>query len=403
MDTSPHRETPAALGGAVLTPSVVVLLALAAVGFALIGWRMFVGLGAATALNDGYPWGLWIAFDVVTGTAFGCGGFAVALLVYLANNGRYHPLVRPALLTSALGYTVAALSVLIDLGRPWLVWKVPLFFWEWNGDSVLLEVALCITAYCMILWIELLPFFLEKACHAPQAWLRDLAVRALPPIRRSMVWVIAAGMLLPIMHQSSLGALLLLAGPRLHGFWNTPLLPLLFLISCISMGFGAVVLESSLSSRLTGRSSEKEMLAGIGKVMLPTLGLFMVVRAVDLAARGELGALAAFDVYAVMLVLEFALFTTAMALLRNDSHRHDAGNLFRAAMVLMTAGTLYRFDVYLLAFNPGPHFFYFPSTVEILISTGLVAAEVAAFVIAVRIFPILTGPAIASQEHHGRA
>ena len=60
--------------------------------------RALAGLGATTALNDGYPLGLWIAFDVVTGTALACGGYAVAMLVYVLNKGRYHALVRPAVL-----------------------------------------------------------------------------------------------------------------------------------------------------------------------------------------------------------------------------------------------------------------------------------------------------------------
>ena len=63
--------------------------------------RFIFGLGATTNLNDTYPWGLWIAFDVVTGTALASGGFAVALLVFFLNRWRYHPLVRPAMLTSA--------------------------------------------------------------------------------------------------------------------------------------------------------------------------------------------------------------------------------------------------------------------------------------------------------------
>jgi Ni,Fe-hydrogenase I large subunit len=53
-------------------------------------------------MNDGYPWGIWIAVDVVVGTALGSGGFAVALLVYVLNRGKLHPLIRPAILTSAL-------------------------------------------------------------------------------------------------------------------------------------------------------------------------------------------------------------------------------------------------------------------------------------------------------------
>jgi len=119
-----------AVGGPIFTKTVVIQLFVAALAGLLIAIRFALGLGATTAMNDGYAWGLWIAFDVVTGTAFGCGGFAMALLVYIANRGQYHPLVRPALLTSALGYSIAGFSVLLDLGRPWLAWKIPFMVWH---------------------------------------------------------------------------------------------------------------------------------------------------------------------------------------------------------------------------------------------------------------------------------
>src|SRR5574341_157975 len=178
---------PAPVGGVIFTRPVQVLGSFAVVAFALVAWRFAVGLGQSTALNDGYPWGLWIAFDVVTGSAFACGGYALALLVYILNRGKYHPLVRPALVTSAFGYSIAGFSVMIDIGRPWLAWKLPLF-WHWNARSVLLEVALCIMSYTIVLWIEVSPAFLERAQTSSVAWVRRLGHAGLPMLRKSLVW-----------------------------------------------------------------------------------------------------------------------------------------------------------------------------------------------------------------------
>src|SRR6185436_10383895 len=139
------------IGGRIFTTPFNLLVALFAVAAVLIVYRLIFGLGRITAMNDGYPWGLWIAFDVVTGTALACGGYAVALLVYVLNKGKYHPLVRPAVLTSALGYSLAGVGVALDIGRWWNIWRVPVFFWHWNLNSVLLEVALCIMAYTFVL------------------------------------------------------------------------------------------------------------------------------------------------------------------------------------------------------------------------------------------------------------
>src|SRR6478672_6073579 len=247
-DMEAHAN-PQPLGGRLFTRPFLVLLALGAIGMILAVWRFFVGLGRATGLSDGYPLGLWIALDVVTGTALACGGYAVALVVYIFNKGRYHPLVRPAILTSALGYTLAGISVAIDLGRPWNMWKIPLYVWDWNLNSPLLEVALCIMAYVFVLWIELSPEILEK-------W----GIRV-PVLDKALMWIVALGLLLPTMHQSSLGTLMMLAGPKLHPLWNTPLLPLLFLMTCLAMSYAIVVFESVFSSVAFKRKPEIGMLA----------------------------------------------------------------------------------------------------------------------------------------------
>jgi len=387
-----------AVGGRIFTRPVRVFAALAGLGVLLVLWRLVVGLGAATAMNDGYPWGLWIAFDVVTGTALACGGYAVAILVYILNKGRYHPLVRPALLTSAVGYTVAGLSVGLDVGRWWTIWHVPAFFWHWNLSSALLEVALCIMAYIVVLWIELSPALLEKWQTSSNARLRRWSLALLPVLKRSMIWIIALGLLLPTMHQSSLGTVMLLSGWRLHPLWRTPLLPLLFLISCASMGYAVVVAESAFSSVAFKRKPDMKMLAGLATPMIWTLYAIVGLRVADVVWRGQVGLLLAGDIRSLMAWVELALFLAPAIMLASPASRRDLGSLVRASMVMLFAGALFRFDTYLVAFSPGANWSYFPSVTEILITAGLVAGEVVAYVIVVKMFPIIAGqPATAER------
>jgi Ni/Fe-hydrogenase subunit HybB-like protein len=379
------------VGGKLFTPAVSVLAGIFGLGALIIVWRLTAGLGATTALNDGYPLGLWIAFDVVTGTALACGGYAVAILVYILNKGRYSPVVRPALLTSALGYTLAGVGVGLDVGRWWLLWKVPLYFWHWNFNSALLEIALCIMAYIVVLWIELSPAFLERFTDSSQVFLRRLSRRALPILERASIWIIALGLLLPTMHQSSLGTLMLLAGSRLDPLWRTPLVPLFFLLTCVSMGYAVVVFESAFSSVAFKRTPETSMLASLAGAIVPLQMLVVLLRLVDLAGRGMVARLFAGDLRSTLVLIEFALFLIPAGMLLNARRRRDLGYLVRAALVMMFGGALYRFDVYLVAFNPGPHWSYFPSVQELLVTVGLVAAEVIAYILIVRAFPILTG------------
>ena len=379
------------IGGPLFTPATGGLLAIFGLGTLLIAWRLVAGLGPTTALNDGYPLGLWIAFDVVTGTALACGGYAVAILIYILNKGRYHAMIRPAILTSALGYSLAGVGVLLDVGRWWLIWKVPLYFWHWNFNSPLLEVALCIMAYVAVLWLEISPAFLETWKDSSYLPLRRLSRHALPVLTRSSIWLIALGLLLPTMHQSSLGTLMLLAGPRLHPLWRTPLLPLLFLVSCLAMGYAVVVFESVLSAVAFKRPVEIGMLAGLAGAIVPVQLAFVVIRVVDLAWRGDLGLLFAGDLRSIMAWVEFVLFLAPVAMLISPVRRRDPSHLFRAALVMMFAGAVYRFDTYLVAFMPGPHWSYFPSVAEMLITVGLVAFEILAYVALVKAFPILAG------------
>jgi Ni/Fe-hydrogenase subunit HybB-like protein len=378
------------VGGPLATRSLVVPALLVAAAGLLILWRLVVGLGPTTALNDGYPLGLWIAFDVVTGTALACGGYAVSILVYVLNKGRYHPLIRPALLTSALGYSLAGFSVAIDIGRWWNIWKVPVYFWHWNFDSALLEIALCIMSYVFVLWIELSPAFFEKFEDSSIPLLRRLSRTGLTVLDRSVLFLAALGLVLPTMHQSSLGTLMLLAGSRLHPLWRTAMLPVMFLLTCVAMGYAVVVCESAFSALAFKRPVEREMLSRIGAVIVPIQAAAVVLRISDWAYRGAFAGLA-LDSRTLLALCEVVMWVAPLPLLWTASRRRDVGGLIRAAILLMFAGALFRFDTYLVAFTPGAHWSYFPSVTEILITTGLVAAEVVAYILAVKTFPILTG------------
>ncbi len=380
---------PAPLGGKILTVPYRFLLAVIALGVAMMAWRFVAGLGATTGMNDGYPWGIWIAFDVVTGTALACGGYAVAILCYVLNRGQYHPLVRPAILTSALGYTVAGVGIFIDVGRYWLLYGVFIPS-RWNLNSVLLEVALCVTAYIFVLWIELSPAFLERwAAHGEERYKRLL--RAVHRrLDRALLFILALGLLLPTMHQSSLGSLLIVAETKLHGFWHTPMLPLLFLVSCLAMGYAVVMCESLIATLVFKRPSELPMLGQMARVMMGVQVAYLVLRFFDLSLSGKLSMLA-MDRPTALLAIEAVLFIAPVAYLVRWKRTYSARHLLLMSLCMVLAGGLYRFDAYLLAFDPGNGWSYFPSIPEFLMTVSLVTTEVAVYIALVKRFPILVG------------
>ena len=376
----------APLGGRIFTRGFNALLAVGAVGIAILIWRFLVGLGPTTGMNDGYPWGIWIAFDVVTGTAMACGGYAMALMVYILNKGRYHPLVRSALLSTALGYTVAGVSVIVDIGRWWNAWQLPLF-WKWNSSSVLLEVALCIMSYVLVAWIEVGHAMLEKwEQKAKFEWLTRIARVVKPILDKALPFVIALGILLPTMHQSSLGSLFVIS-TKVHPLWHTELLPLLFLVSVVGMGFAGVVLEGTLSEMGFKLSPEWELLAPLSRSLSWAFFLYLGIRLIDLAVAGFPGL--GWNGMSLLFAVELLLFATPAVLLLDPRKRKNPGWILLCAILGLLAGALYRFDVYLVAFDPGPGWHYFPSIPEMMVTISFVALEIAAFVLIVKLFPIL--------------
>ncbi len=192
---------------------------------------------------------------------------------------------------------------------------------------------------------------------------------------------------------------MLLAGPRLHPLWHTPFLPLLFLISCVTMGYAVVVLESSLSSKAFGRKPETKTLNSLYGVAVIVTWLYLGLRFVDLAARGRLGLALRLDIYALMFWVETALLVAAIVLYYRAGRKMTLGAMFRGGMLMALSGTLYRFDTYLVAFQPGEEWTYFPTVPEILITVGVVATEILIYIVLVKRFPILSGRPSVAHAH----
>lgn len=377
MITSPRHDDAAPIGGRLFTPVTAVLGLFVVVMVVVLALRFARGLGAVTNMNDGYPWGLWIVYDVVIGSALGASGFTVAFVTYILNRGAYHPMVRPALLTALFGYVMAGASVVFDVGRYWEMWHifVPRYA---QLNSVLFEVAICIAAYTVVLFIELLPAVLERFGLG--------GVRR--KLDRLLFVFIALGVLLPTMHQSSLGSLLIVFGPQIDPLYQTRLLPVLFLSSTIGMGMAAVVLEGSVSALALRRPLERELLGKLMKVGRAIMAVFVVLRFADLAVRGVLPQTFEPTTLAVLFWIETALFAAPIVLLIGEAGARPP-RIFLAAMAMALAGILYRIDAYLVAYHTGAGWRYFPSLGELAVTAGLVAFEILAFIVVIRRFPVM--------------
>ena len=369
----------APLGGKLFTKPFLFFAVLFMIALAFLATRFIFGLGSVTNLNDGYPWGIWIVIDVMVGTALGCAGYSVALLVYLFNKGEYHPLVRSAVLAGLFGYGLAGLAVMIDLGRYWQFYTL-----LWPGfvqiNSVMLEVALCVMAYIAVLAVEFAPVVLERFGF------KNLQQK----LNKVMFLIIAVGILLPTMHQSSLGTMAVVAGYQISDLWQTQLLPALFLISAVLMGYAIVPFESILASMGLRRPLETDLLAKLTGVTLAVTVFYLVLRFGDLLWRGALGLAFAGDLDSVMFWIENLLFVIPLVLLAKRANRNHPRLIFLSAVSLLLAGSIYRLNVYIIGYHPfaGGDWHYFPSVGEMMVTIGIFSFEVMLYLLFVKTLPV---------------
>jgi Ni/Fe-hydrogenase subunit HybB-like protein len=367
-----------AIGGRIFTLPLVVCILLVLAAVYVLAQRYAFGIGYVANINDGYPWGIWVAVDVVIGSAFGCAGYVMAALCYILNKGEYHPLVRPAVLASLFGYGLAGIAVLTDLGRYWHFYHL-MMPWYAQPNSVMLEVGLCVATYTLVLTVEFAPALLERF------GLEDLRAKV-----NKLLWLfIALGVLLPTMHQSSLGTMMVIVGHKLSPLWQTQLLPVFFLMSAILMGFAIVIWEAVLAALSFKRPQETPVLKKLAYLMAVTALAFVALRFVDLTVRGQLG-VAFGGPKASWFWLETLAMLGGGLILLPPRNRARTRSLFIAASLLLVAGILYRLNVYLIGYTPaiGP-WSYFPSVKEILVTVGIFALEVGLYLIFVKTLPVL--------------
>ncbi len=389
---------PAQIQKKFFTPGVFVLILIALNGLIFLAGRFIFGIGAVTHLNDQYPWGIWIGIDVAAGVALAAGGFTSAALGHIMHRERFHAIVRPALLTAMLGYTFVAFAVFVDIGRWYFIWH-PLVMW--NGNSALFEVGICVMMYVTVLYVEFLPVVTERfighvklvsflsALNKPLDKFLRLLDRGLG---KTIFIFIILGVVLSTLHQSSLGTLMVIAGPKMHPLWQTPILPLLFLLSAVSVGFPMVIFESMLASRSFGQKPEMEVLTPLGYTVAPLLGIYLAFKIGDMMVRETFVYLTQLNTASIMFTIEVVVgIIIPLRMFLSKKVLRSPSLLFTASALVIFGVLLNRIDNFVVAYTP-PYSFgtYFPSIGEISVTLGFVAILVLLYRVIVINFPVIS-------------
>ena len=352
--------------------------------------RFIRGLGASTNLSDAFPWGLWIGFDVMCGVMLAAGGFTLTATVYIFNLKRFKPIVRPAVLTAFLGYVLVAVALLYDLGRSYRIWH-PIVLW--NPRSVMFEVAWCVMLYLTVLALEFAAAVFER-----------LGMEKLLRIQHAItIPLVIAGVLLSTLHQSSLGSLYLIVPEKLHPYWYTPLLPLLFFVSAVCVGLAMTIFESSMSARHFRKQLEMPLMMGLGRALLVGLIAYSVLRFHDLFHRGAWKLLARGGDETWMFLLEVTLgLLLPIVLLLIPKVRESSGGLYISSVLALFGFVANRMNVAITGMEASAATHYFPKWTEWVITGCIIGVGFAMFALAVKYLPVFAPEGVRLETAEAR-
>jgi Ni/Fe-hydrogenase subunit HybB-like protein len=366
LDDTPSKH----LGIKMDTPftRVLILLILGAAGVA--AYRLAFGLGASTNMNDYWPWGIWISFDVLGGVAMAAGAFLIAGAVYILNWKKYKCIARASILNAFFGYLLAALSISMDVGRSVVIWH-PLIMWQIN--SVMFIVALHLVLYLTTLATESSPMVFEKLGWA----------RALRFVSRVMIGAVMFGVALSLLHQSSLGANYLIVPSKLSPLWYSKQMPYLFLVSAIMMGLAMVSFETILTGKVFNHQTPRDVLEGLSRGVLLTGCFYFVMKIWILISGPGVGALFNSGFLGVMWFIEMAVgVVIPILLLSKRANRKNLDTIFVVSVMVIAGVLLNRLNVGIFAISDYANRVggdYFPSIMEFTLTAGMVAFAILGF------------------------
>ena len=357
------------------TPFNVITGIILLAGAVLTVLRFTKGIGAVTNLDDNNPWGIWIGFDLLCGVALAAGGYVTCAACYIFGLKKFRCAVRPAILTAFLGYALVVLALHYDVGRPWRL-PYPIFFSQ-GTSSLLFEVALCVFLYLSVLFLEFTPAAFE--------WLNWRRARHI--IGKISLVLVILGIILSTLHQSSLGALFLIAPSKLHPLWHSGYIAVYFFISSIFAGMAMVIFEHAIVDRFLHDEIDEEhhiesntVALGFARSAAFLMMGYLMIQAIGIAIDNDWHYLA--TGWGLWYLFEMIGFVAIPALVYAVGVREHNIRLLQWTSGWVVFGIiLNRMNISLVAFNwqlPSDQR-YFPSFPEIMTTVFIVTIGIVAF------------------------
>ena len=373
--------------GKLVTPFNVIAAVIIAAGLVLIAIRFATGLGSITNLNQEFPWGLWIGFDVITGVAFAGGAYVLTFMVYILRMEKYHPIVRITVLNGFLAYVFYAGALLLDLGRPWNVIN-PVIGNSFGVSSVMFLVAWHFMLYMLAELLEFSPAIAE--------WLGWKRVRKI--LGAMTLGAVIFGITLSTLHQSGLGALFLMAKSKIHPLWYSEFIPILFFVSSIFAGLSMVIFEGSIShkvfqNRLSSKikASHHDIVLGLAKICAGTMFVYFFLKV--LVFIHEQNWVYLNTAWGYWFLVEIVVFVLLPFRLYMHAVKYKNTKTVKIASALALIGIiLNRLNTSVIAYNWHVAERYIPTWMEIEVTLMVIVVELIVLRWIVHRMPILSDP-----------
>ena len=358
------------------TPIRVAMIGFAAIALLAMGYRLIMGLHAVTNLSDEWPWGLWKAIAVFSAIALAGGGFSTAFLVHVLKIQALKPIARMTLCASMLGYFLGLGGLFLEIGRWFNFWPP---FYSWGHESPMFETFICIASYTIIQSLEFCEIVTEKIFR-PLHW---MFVKIFPAL-------VVIGVMLPTMHQSTLGTLYLLAEGKLSPLWWSPIIFVMFLISSVYVGPASVAVISVFNDKSLGHRLPLAPMKLVAKIGGALMIVYLVLRIGDLVARNQLGA--AFDgsYESCLFLVEFVVGLIVPLVIVFSPMGNTRGGLITYGVLACFGVFLNRSNTVLIGMweNAGG-VAYFPSVLEFIIVFGLLTFGLLGYIFLCENFDLL--------------
>ncbi len=364
---------------------IFITILLAIIGWGGFNWLRFLTHGPGlTGSSDVVPWGIYIS-GLAYFIGVSAGATIIGLMIHAFGRKDYAPMGIRAILLGLLCIFGATQFVLVDLGVPFRGLKVPLILH--NLTSLFLISSSSYYGFMAILSAELyftVKITRGKANERDEKIAKWLGILAVP----YALWVVHA------FTGSIFGVV------KAREMWNTPLVPVHFVISAIASGFAMVILVAVITSKI----EKRELLTGETFDHMGRLLAFFVIVTLffdffDYFILRYSWTKEAIEIwhiltrrYILVFVMNIGGLTLAFLILLFKRGRTPNGLLI-AASIIQLAIIAYRIDLVsvgqLAPLYPGMgELYYYPTLPEISVALAIVALIILLYTVLSKIIPM---------------